>query len=1014
MTRLSLALLGPMQITLDGQPAGGFAYNKARALLAYLAVEAGRPHQRDTLAALLWPNMPDEAARHNLRQALANLRAVLGDASATPPRTLLTRDTIQFNLGSDDSLDFSTFAALLRACERHAHRHMERCRSCAARMEQAVALYQGDFLAGFNAGDSAPFEEWQLRLRERLHQHALAALARLAAYYERRGEDERARGHAQRQIELEPWREEAHRQLMRLFARTRQRSSALAQYETCRRVLARDLGVEPEATTTALYEQIRDGAPSTEHREPGTDQTRHAQVPNASTPLIGRERELAELGTLLENPACRLITIVGPGGIGKTRLALAAATEQAEIFADGAAFVPLQPISSAAFLAPAILSALNMQPQSQRDPQEYILAYLRDKELLLVLDNFEHLLAPELSGSDDATALLTDILRRAPGVTFLVTSRERLALHDEWLFDLPGLNCPVSETVSAIESYSAVQLFMRRASQVRRHFAPVEADLRAVVQICRAVEGLPLAIELAAAALRTHSCTAIAAAIENKLLALAIDLRGVPERHRSIRAAFEHSWRLLSAEEQQVFPRLSVFRGGFDQDAAAEVAGATPQILASLIDKSLLRWDGVKRYDLHELIRQFAGAKLEQAGDMEQTCNTHLLHYLTLAESAESQLAGAELVSEMNRLDVEHDNARAALRWALQRDDSVSALRLSASMGKFWEVRGYLSEGRQWLAQALTLSREVGANQGAASALPSSRALALRQAGTLAWCQCDFAQARELLELSLSLYVEFDNQLACTEVLGTLGGIAFEQGDYATARAHYEECLACMRKEGKPRWIGDALFCVGLVAYNQGDYAAAQTMLEESVKLLRDSGYELGITYPLNALGNLANLQGDYAAAQAFYEECLVLRRKLAYKRGIAATLADMANLQTKLADYATAWKLYKESLALYGELENKRGVISLLSGLACLTLVQGQLLKATRLLSVVEVSMVQLGARLGEPQYSDMQQATAAARAQLDEASFAAAKAEGQHMPLEQAIAYALEISSVQIEHAV
>jgi len=258
MTRLSLALLGPTQLTLDGQPVGGFAYNKARALLVYLAVETYRPHQRDALATLLWPEMPDEAARHNLRQALANLREAIDDAAASPPFLLITRDTIQFNPASDYDLDVSTFMALLAVCESHAHRHLERCRSCAARMEQASALYRGDFLAEFTLVDSAPFEEWQLRQRERLHQRALDVLAHLANYHERRDDDEPARRYAQRQIELDPWREEAHRQLMRLLARGGQRSAALAQYETCRRILASDLGVEPEAETTALYEQIRD------------------------------------------------------------------------------------------------------------------------------------------------------------------------------------------------------------------------------------------------------------------------------------------------------------------------------------------------------------------------------------------------------------------------------------------------------------------------------------------------------------------------------------------------------------------------------------------------------------------------------------------------------------------------------------------------------------------------------------------------------------------------------------
>jgi DNA-binding SARP family transcriptional activator len=474
MARLSLGLLGPLRITLDGQPVSGFVYTKARALLAYLAVDADCAHQRDALVGMLWPDLPDTAARTNLRQALANLREAIGDARATPPFLLITRDTIQLNPRSDYELDTAAFTALLAACETHPHRRLVRCRPCAARMEQAIALYRGDFLAGAILADSVPFEEWELLHREQLHQRALDALARLADYHERRGDDEHARRYAQRQIELDPWREEAHRQLMRLFGCGGQRSAAPAQYETCRRILARDLDVAPAAETMALYKRIRDTPRSAlrvlsslSPAQGPESQNSTLKIQNAynfpaqTTSLLGRETELAELGDLLENPTYRLITIVGPGGIGKTRLALAAAAAQAEVFADGAAFVPLAAISSATFLAPALLAGLDVGLQGQRDPHDQLLDYLREKELLLVLDNLEQLLAPGLSHTAaenrqdaGATELLADVLRYAPGVTLLVTSRERLALPGEWLFDLSGLSYPLNEPTVGFEAYT--------------------------------------------------------------------------------------------------------------------------------------------------------------------------------------------------------------------------------------------------------------------------------------------------------------------------------------------------------------------------------------------------------------------------------------------------------------------------------------------------------------------------------------------------------------------------------
>jgi predicted ATPase len=446
---------------------------------------------------------------------------------------------------------------------------------------------------------------------------------------------------------------------MHVLVLSSQRSAALAQYEICRRILVRDLRVELEAATTALYEQIRDRETGRQGDKETSTQAgvqslsqsprllvapapRH-NFPAQTTLLIGRETELVELGTSLENPACRLVTIVGPGGIGKTRLALAAATEQALTFTHGAAFVPLAAISSATFLAPAIMTALDVALQGQRDPRDQLLEYLREKELLLLLDNFEQLLAPDLREEESGAVLLTDMLQRAPRVTLLVTSRERLALEGEWVFDLAGLSYPLDDPIDGVEAYESVQLFLQRAGQVRRQFALVEGEARAVARICRLVEGLPLAIKLAAAGLRTRSCAAIADAIERNLSVLATGLRAVPERHRSMWATFEHSWRLLSDEERQVFPRLSVFRGGFEEDAAAQVAQATPQLLAGLIDKSLLRWDGVARYDLHEMVRQYAGEKLEEVGETERLSRQQAAYFLALAEASEPELQARQV-----------------------------------------------------------------------------------------------------------------------------------------------------------------------------------------------------------------------------------------------------------------------------------------------------------------------------------------------------------------------------------
>jgi DNA-binding SARP family transcriptional activator len=528
MAHLSLTLLGSLQITLDRAPITMFESDKARALLAYLAHEADRPHRRDALAGLLWPERPERAAHLSLNQALANLRQAIGDRTATAPVLHSTPATIQWNTDSDFDLDVATFANLLAACDQHSHRHPETCTSCARRLRQAVELYRGDFLDQFFLSDSAAFEEWALLTRERLHHRAVAALV---------------------------------------------------QYATCRRVLAEELGVAPEEETTVLYERIQCGEALTDAHPLRDPSNLAAHTP--LTPLIGRETELTQIADRLEQRDCRLLTLVGPGGVGKTRLALQAAADLVASFPDGAYFVPLVALSGAELLVPAIAGALGFTFSGPADPKAQLLAYLRTKDMLLVLDNFEHLLA----GAD----VLSDLVQAAPQVVLLATSREPLNLRVEWLLDIAGLLVPERADDIGVEQSGAVQLFVQTARRMQAGFALSSATSPSVVRICQLVDGMPLAIELASASVRSRSCSEIAQGLEQSLEQLATTMRDVPARHRSMRAVFDHSWHLLSVAEQGVLRRLSVFRGGVDADAAAQVAGATPALLAALINKSLLR-----------------------------------------------------------------------------------------------------------------------------------------------------------------------------------------------------------------------------------------------------------------------------------------------------------------------------------------------------------------------------------------------------------------------------------------
>jgi len=628
MAHLDIQLLGSLQISLDGNPLTGFATDKARALLAYLALESGHPQRRDALATLLWPDQPDNKARQNLRQTLLYLRQSLReDECAETPLLLVNRDTVQFNPAGDYTLDVAQFEALSHACQQHRHRRRESCRPCLQRLEAMAALYRGEFLEHFFLGDSTLFEEWATLKREWLHREAIEALFTLTDYHTRRGDLARARQAAWQQVELEPWREEAHRQLMRLLAMEGERSAALAQYETCRRILAQELGVEPMAETTSLFEAIK--------REEIQAEPPANGLPPAPTRFVGRETELAELAEWLAAPDCRLVTLVGPGGIGKSRLALQALEEHRGLFAHGVAFVPLDSVTSAEFIAYTIAKALGFSLQGPQSPDEQLLNYLREKEMLLALDNFEHLLQDNALES----SLVEQILSRAPNVILLITSRERLNLREEQVYHLEGLTYPEIDVSSQdAEHYSAVALFAQCAQRADRRFALDAGVLPNVLRICRLVEGIPLGLELAAAWVDSRACSDIAQEIAANSDMLTTSLRNVDPRHRSLRASFEYSWKLLTDAERACLARLAAFQGGFDRAAATQVAVASATLLAGLIHKSLLHADATGRYTLHPLLHQYIAEKLGASGEAATVYAEHARYYTTFLEQQEIHL----------------------------------------------------------------------------------------------------------------------------------------------------------------------------------------------------------------------------------------------------------------------------------------------------------------------------------------------------------------------------------------
>lgn len=921
--QLCLRFLDGYDVRLNGVPVH-LETAKTRALLVYLLLTPA-PQSRHRLMGLLWGDMPEASARRNLRRALWNLRhQIVLPGFASP--IIADREMVSFNRAFPHWLDVEIFSS---ACDT-----LERLTSSSARplptdeldtLRRAVELHSEGFLASFYVGDAPAFEEWALARREELRMRALTAFHRLVELYAARGEDETALSCARRLLALEPWDEAAHRWVMRLLARSGQREAALTQYETCRRLLAEGLGVEPGRETKLLYEQIRIGV-----FEP-----RRANLPAPTTPFVGREHELQELATLLALPECRLLTITGLGGVGKSRLALEVARQRQADFAHGVHYVDLEALNQPERLPATLVQSLELPLTGEMEPEETLRAYLRTKQMLLVLDGFEHLLP--------GAPFLDRILQAAPQVKVIVASRERLNLSGEWVYPLGGL-----------ELADAVCLFVQTARRLALGFQVAAEEQPHLERICRLVEGLPLAVEMAAAWVRLLPLKEIASGIFQQLNLLDTSRRAARPRHGSIRAVFDHSWQLLSTEERTVFRRLAVFPAAFRAQEAARVTGARPSLFLALVDKSLLQRMPTGHYRLHPLLRQYALEHLQEEGAAAGAVwEAHARTYADLLARQQDIAAQGPTASSQGLPLHEMDNFFAAWKWALEQRNLPLLEQMYLGMAGFYHLRASYLDGVRLFSQALdTIGWPQEEGDGDDDLLRwkllSIYAAFLLYLGRL-------STARLNLEQCLLRFEAHGLRTETAYCRFYLGEIARFTGKMTEARAFFTRSRDEHRQIGNRAGEGFCLNGLGLVALAEGRLEEARAFLRRGLEIFRYIGHDMGRIIVSINLGTLLVQMEDYEAARAILEESYIRCGEIGHRWGMAVSRLRLGDIAHQRGDLIEAEHAYRESLALLSEVGQRRAAITCQKRLARLYTEMGNLDEAARFAAQAEVLDVEL-----------------------------------------------------------
>ena len=756
------------------------------------------------------------------------------------------------------------------------------------------------------------------------------------------------------------------------------------------RELARELAAIRQSFDEGPAHQIEQRAPT---------------LPVGRNSFVGREKETEAARDLLSRADVRLVTITGPGGIGKTRLAVEVAGRLSDNFPGGIHFVPLSPLTELNSIPSAIIQAFGIREIGEQSAIEVLKKYLKEyvrKPTLLILDNFEHLMA--------ASSLVSDLLTANANLKVLVTSRAALHVYGENDFPVPPLTLPEGKTVSSpgsLSKYSSVALFIQRASAAKPGFELTQENAAAVLEICTRLDGLPLAIELAAARVKVLSPASLLTRLASRLQLLTGGAKDLPERQQTLRAAMDWSYDLLNSAEQKLFRRLSVFVGGCNLEGVEAVCNAKADLeldlldgMASIVDKSLAQQNelctGDSRFFMLETIREYALEKLRESGEEPYTRRAHAAYCLVLAEEE----LGSETKDSLHHSEIEYNNYRAALEWLTESNEGAWGLRLGSALFHLWETREYLAEGRDKLIRILNLP--------SAAAPTKARMRVLFAAGVLASEQRDYEFAEKYVNDSIELARHLGEQSGLAVALNALAILRREQLDLAGAQLLFEQCLAIWRELGEQHGIARTLSNLGSVAKLECDFDRSRSLYAECLATFRALGDREGVAWSLNYQGDVAREQGDAAGAHSLYERALAMFYELGDRWGIAATLADLGGLARQQADYSTAHSLYRESIQIFRGIQHKRGIARLLECFACVAAAQANAERSLRLAGAAAALRQNISAPLSPTEQLRIVEQIEPARVAIGDAASSAAWRAGWAMPLDAAIDEALVASEI------